>query len=525
MDSQRLKATIITALTIFVALWLGLNAATAQLETVAWVLGCSTIAICTLLGSRVYLVIPFMSALALVLPLPGGFSTGFIGQALFISFAVLLLFIKKLKIRIQITELEIWIVILSTMVLQSYIRNPVGLSILGTETVGAKPYAQFGASVITATILSSLLVDPKDLRLWTYLTLAGSLMNFAVGAMGFLFPSVGYILAASFTTDYTNKGRLDTDSFYRISFVKSLSQYLPIWISSRKSPLFACFHPLWCPLVLTSIALGGMSGYRAQIVLIGLIYFVGICYRGGIRSVFVACIGGALSIVFLSIVNSIAPLPLNIQRSLSILPGSWQESAGENAKDSTDWRVEIWEEALFTEHWIKNKWLGDGLGLSRDELNRIREFELDEKKNRISRLGLTHQQESYLINGNYHSGPVHTVRTIGYIGLTVLIVAMFRLGVHTHREIKRCRGTAWYPTAIFLGIPLIAMPLHWLLVIGTFESATVNLMLGIAVVRMMQKNLPLPKNGANKAVLQNPPIGSNREDDEKPAPNHSRHHA
>ena len=489
MDSSKIKIIIVAISASFAALYLGITAATAQFETLAWTLGASLFVTCLLLGRRVFLLIPLMTSLGLTLPLPGSFTTGFIFQIIVLAFLSALFLMRRLPMRPGFTELEAWCLLLLLTVLQTYMRNPIGLSLFGSDSVGAKPYVVFGLSTLSALVLSLLLIDPKDFKLWVYLSFTGSILNFLVGSIGWIFPQTSYVLGASFSTDINRDS--EAGQATRISFVRNISVALATWISSRISPLRACFHPLWLPLVLAAFAFAGLSGFRSQLIMVGTILFIGVCYRGGFKSVLASSIIGVGGLVFLAFVNLIAPLPLNIQRSLTFLPGTWDSSLKDSADDSTEWRVEMWKEALLTDRWIANKWLGDGLGFTKAEHERMLALSEGEVEGYRGSSGLTNQQENMMISGGYHSGPVQTIRTTGYVGLAILLMAMIRLAVHAHRQILRCRGTEWFPTAIFLGAPMIATPFLWTFVFGNFDTGASGVMLGSALLRMMENNLPL----------------------------------
>jgi hypothetical protein len=402
-------------------------------------------------------------------------------------------------------------------VAQAYMRNPVGLDIFGSSTVGAKPYAVFTVSMICAAALSTFVIDPKNLKLWTYLSMIGSISNFIVGAINYMIPSASLYLGATYAADIGGRSR-EYDSAFRITFVRSLSQHIAIWIASRISPLKACFRPMWLTLLLLSLTLAAFSGYRAQLITVVMTYFIGVCYRGGLKSVIASSLLSITILLTLIITNMFIPLPLNIQRTLTIFPGTWDQSVMNESKQSSDWRVEMWQEALTTDRWIHNKILGDGLGFSKKEFDRMLVYNTTAKANAQSRVGLTEQQESFLINGSYHSGPVHTIRTTGYVGLAIVLTAMFRLAVHAHRQIKRCRGSEWYSTALFLGIPLIVTPIFWVSVIGTFEEAVVGIMMGIAIIRLLQENLPLPPYNKRRLVPANLPLRASQNPDRLPRP-------
>jgi hypothetical protein len=430
-----------------------------------------------------------MTSLGLFLPLPGNFNTEIIAQGIFLTFATLLFLTRRLPMHRGISELEVWCVLLILTVVQAYLRAPVGLNIFGSDSVGAMPYAVFAVSSLCALVLSTLSLPPQDLRLWVRLSFIGSIMNFTIGAIAFAFPQAGAYLGASFSVDTMREE--NSDGAGRIIFVRDLSISLATWISSRISPLRAIFHPLWGSLILVSLALAALSGFRSVLIHVCLMFLIGICYRGGVISVLAALFTGASGLALLAFVNVIAPLPINTQRALSFLPGTWDETTQQGAEESTEWRVEMWKEALLTEKWIRNKWLGDGLGFTKEELARM--LNIGENRGNYTGItGLTLQQESMMTTGDYHSGPVQTIRTTGYVGLAVMLLAMIRNANRAHRQILRSKNTEWFPVALFLGIPIVALPIFWTFVFGTFASGSTAALMGAAIVRLMEKNLPLP---------------------------------
>lgn len=492
MDSNKIKTLSLLILAAFGALYLGITAATAQLETIMWVAGAIGLTVCVSLGRRVWLLLPLGSGLGLILPLPGFFSTEMISQIVVLGFSGLLFLMRKLPMRLRMTEMEGWCLLYLACVIQVFLRNPVGLSFFGTDSVGGKPYLLFIITAATAFLLSTLMIKPSDLIWWVRLSLFGSITNFCLGAIGKFVPSVGYFLGATFSSDTEGAQQVAAGDATRISFVRNISLTMALWISSRISPLKAVFHPLWSPLVLFSLAAAAFSGYRSQLIWVCLYFLVGLFYRGGIKAVAASFFIGFSGLFLLGFVNLVAPLPPNVQRALTFLPGTWDERFKRDAEGSTDWRIEMWEEALTTEKWIKNKWLGDGLGFTKAELDTMQKFSDVSQRGSVGVSGLTQVQESMMISGGYHSGPVQTIRTIGYVGLAVLLIGFFRVAVHAHRQIERSRDTEWFPVALFIGIPLIAGPIFWVTIIGSFDGGARMLLMGAALVSMLEKNLPLP---------------------------------
>lgn len=494
-DSRNITTIFISSIVILFAVWLGISLVTDQLQTLIYAILGGTLLICLLLGRKIWLILPLAGSLNLTLMIPGTPTTMIVGQVLVIGFTVMLLLTRNIPLHLRLSELEWWAILLVICVSQVYLRNPVGLSLFGDDKVGGRPYILFGISAITSLILCALRVPPAELKIAFRISIIGGLLNFAVGLMGWIFPSMGRWLGVATTTGQSNTTESimdDRGSVTQLAFIVHIPILLARIVSSFVNPIRACFSIQWAPLVLLSFAFAGASGYRNVICAVGLTYLVGLYYRGSLISVFAAGLMGVLAVVMLAFVNVAFPLPPNIQRSLAFLPGTWEERYVLNTQNSTDWRVEMWKEALLTDRWIQNKLLGDGLGFSARELQYQAQLKAMKAGAGIGISGLDLDREYVMINGDYHSGPVSAIRTIGYLGLFVLAIAQFRLAIHAHRQILRCKGTEWYPIALFFCIPIIWNPIFFWLIFGAFQIDSVFLLIGIGMIRLLENNLPLP---------------------------------
>ncbi|MGE9271014.1 MAG: hypothetical protein ACQKBU_09460, partial [Verrucomicrobiales bacterium] len=455
--------------------------------------GC-TLVTCLLLGRKIWMLLPLLGGLQLSFAVMGQPSTLLIGQFLFCGFTVLLLLTRQLPFRLQFTEMEFWLLIVILAVVQVFARNPVGLNILGSSSVGAKPYAIFFITAFTGVFMSGYQFKSADLKWIFRLSVIGGILNFFIMLFGTLVPTVGVYFKAASGASEAAAATHDPEAAGRIPFLGTSGRNFALWVNSRLSPLATLVRPHWGFLLFIALLFAGLSGYRNHIAWVALICFFGLLYHGGFTHLVTSSIMGVLALTLLALVNLTYPLPPNIQRALSFLPGTWESSIVQDAKNSTDWRVEIWKEVLLTDNWITNKYLGDGLGFSRKELNlqlslmEAQRYGITTGFRSIS--GFDLHRESILANGDYHSGPVQTVRTIGYIGLALMLFAMIRLAVHSHRLILRYRGTEWQPLCLFVGLPLIINPIFFTFVFGTFQSQAVILCMGIGYIRMLENNLP-----------------------------------
>lgn len=503
-DSSKLKLIIVAVLALFAALYLGIAAATAQFETIAWVLGGVTLCVCLLLGRRIWLLIPFMGALNIGLRIPGQPTTLLLAQALVIGFCAILFLMRRLPYRFHLTELEFLGLIFTLFIAQVYMRNPVGVLVFGGDTVGGRGYILFFIALVTALIFCGLRVTARDLKWILPLSIIGSLGNLLISIVGIFIPTVAYFTGAirlKAGEEGYDDTVVDKGASTRIGFLSTFGNNLSLWISSYISPLKACFRPLWAILILIAIVSAGMSGFRNSVAIVGLTLLLGIAYRSGITGVLISTFGGILGLILLAVVNTLNPLPPNLQRSLTFLPGTWEQRYRDQAKDSTEWRVEIWKEALTSDRWIQNKWLGDGLGFTATELA----AQINAREgNRAGISGFDFHRDIILSNGDYHSGPVSTIRVIGYTGLIFFLLAQIRLAVHAHRQILRCRGTEWFPLALFIGIPMVYGPLFFVFIFGDFKVSAGTFILALGMMRLLENNLPLPAYVRNRHRLHVP---------------------
>ncbi len=493
MDSNKIKAIIVVVIATFVALYLGITAATAQFETIAWVVGVATFIACLALGKKIWLLIPLLGALNLTLMIPGRPTTMQVAQLLVVGFCMLMLLTRKLPYRLQITELEFWIGLLTVAVAQVYLRNPTGLNIFGGDTVGGRPYVFFAATLVTALLLCGLRVPPGELRTAVKLSIVGGLLNFVVGLFGWLFPVFGvWFGTATATGSEVQQEAVDTGRAGRIPFIVFVPITIANWVSSYVNPLRGSFSLRWAPLILISFAFAAASGYRNVIGAVGLTYLVGIFYHGRLPSLIAACFLGILGLIFLSVGNMVVPFPPNIQRALSFLPGTWDERYTADSEASTNWRTEVWMEVLLTDRWIANKIMGDGMGFTKEELAMQQTLAANKITGKVGTSGFDAHRESILANGDYHSGPVSAIRTIGYVGLLIMALAQFRLVVHAHRQIMRCKGTEWFPVALFICIPIVWTPIFFWGVFGGFGKDAPAILMAAGMLRLLENNLPLP---------------------------------
>lgn len=482
--SAVIRAVLVITIGFVLSIWLGVSIVTDQFQTLLKFAGVGLLLLCVFLGRRIWLLMVAFTSLGI--PLVRGYTTAELGQSLLLGFGMMLIMMRRLPLRIKFGELEWWRIIVALLILQVYLRNPVGLGIFGAGSVGGKPYFLAALAFMVSWIYGGLIVEARELKWAMYVSLIFSFIGIPLSEAR----TQSGVAAAEGAEQGQGQAPVEEGAATRVGYLGGIAILLSRWIVSRVNPLKASFHPLWAPLILISLAAAAGSGFRNTIAIVGMTYILGLAYHGGGISVFFAGIMGTAAIFTLAMINLFLPLPPNVQRTLTVFPGTWEQRYKDDAKGSTDWRVEMWKEALFTDRWIENKWLGDGLGMSAAELARSKELSSNRRIRSSSGIGV--HQENVMINGDYHSGPVQTIRTVGYVGLAVLLAAMIRVAVHAHRQIQRCRGTEWFPVALYFGLGMISGPIIFVFIFGDFGRAAVGLFMSSAFIRLLENNIPLP---------------------------------
>lgn len=207
-----------------------------------------------------------------------------------------------------------------------------------------------------------------------------------------------------------------------------------------------------------------ISGFRSMIAqLLLLFFFVSLIYRRWVSCILFP-VFGLVMLLILSSAGALHSLPFGVQRTLSALPFlDVNVQARMDAKGSTDWRLEMWEWALDDrEHFIKDKVFGDGF--SRDIS--IVKANIYEEAYKLSQ-----DQSSFAWNGIWHSGPISTIQTLGYVGLSLYFI-MSVIGMTYAWIVSRIYRNHQYKLGIlYVSTLYFIKPIAFLLIFG--DSVTI----------------------------------------------------
>ena len=424
-----------------------------------------------------------------VTALPGGFALRDIAIGVVAIWLSIVWSVKHFELRVQFGWIEGVILLQYLFFAQAFVRNPAGLSILGSGTVGGRPYFEISIQLIMFIILSTQVVKMDKVQMAAKFLVVGGVGVAALQAIANIFPGVGAVVGKV----YAVRGQVGAaasagggHSIGRKEYLQDLVKPLFSWILALTRPLglVNIRRPfiVLCFIIVVLAAL--LSGFRSLILWMGMMYVAAAFIRHKIEDIIVASAAVILLLSGMVAGNgSLFDLPISVQRTLSFLPGEWDSLASDDAESSANWRFEMWELGLLTDEFIQNKLLGDGYGFSYEDLQYQAEIMT------LEVVTPEMMQEHFMRAGDWHSGPVDTINRVGVFGLLALTFGMVVLARYAKKMIRLTEGTSYYVCTMFVGLQMIVYPFYFYLVIGAYQEALVMMTFTGGMLRLVENSM------------------------------------
>jgi hypothetical protein len=485
---------IITLVIAFVgALVLGQSVASEDYAVVAGIVGTIVlIGVIATLKSNIWILIPIFFAFGgkiLVLPLP--FSVSNLAVMFVFTVIVAQVMFGLIKPRFKITKTDFFGLLCLASVGLTFLLNPVGIAAIGSDTVGSRPYFEIALGLCAYLVLASITPDLKILRKLPIMQISLSLFMTIGMALSYFFVSIGsrlYIVYTGFVPHLSSTANPNKIEVARLRFLVPPAQMSMLYTMAR--PNAWKISALGVGLTLTAIALhlgaGLMSGHRLAVINWGAHIGLFILITRNIKLGFIAVIFGMTAIGGLyTYHHGVGPIPLSAQRALSVIPGDWDHHVVRETQESTDWRIEMWEQALLTKGMIKNKVVGDGFSYSSHELELLKLMQTGEGS--MGGISPEDLAQYYLVTGDLHSGPISTIKHIGYFGLFFVAIFSIAVAVGYYRLCMRNREKPMWIVFMFFGIPGIMFPISYIFLYGDFKSQFPFLLVSAGMLKLLQK--------------------------------------
>ena len=366
---------------------------------------------------------------------------------------------------LQVPSITRPVLFLGAVVLATaFLTGGIGFRFFGSEHYGGKSYFYIFAAIASYFAITSQRIPPHRAGLYVGLFFLPGITS-VVGSLAIRAgPPFNYLTALfapdTGITQIGNNANISPE-IVRLGSLSVAGAAMYSWLLSRHglSGVFNLRRP-W-RLLLLMVALGSclVSGFRSSIILFLLIFACVFYFEGLYRTSLLPILVAVALIAGLVLLPQADKLPLMVQRALSFLPAVRVDPlAKEGAQASTEWRVEMWKEALpqVPKYFIKGK--GYVIDPSDLFMAQVAAFH-----------GFGIQAAGALVAGDYHNGPLSVLipfGIFGLLGLLWLLVASFRVFYHHYRF----GDPALHQINTFLLAVFVAKAFIFLVVFGGFSS-------------------------------------------------------
>jgi len=284
----------------------------------------------------------------------------------------------------------------------------IGGRAFGEEMWGAKKYlGVFGAIIGYFALVAQPVSEGRATRYASIYFLSGVTAAFSdlLYAAG---PSF-YFLFNFFPAVMAGGQALTQDTLLRFSGVGFAAQSASFFMLARYGfrGQFDLSRPWRMAVFILTTALSLVGGYRAMIILGGLVFWLQFYFEGLVRSRYMLVVLLAFALLGTGIAMFSEKLPLSVQRSLSFLPLKVDPIAKTDAESTLEWRLAIWK-TVYPEI-PKYFFLGKGFAYSGTDA-----YLAVEAVRRGIAPGV---DEATMIGGYYHHGILTTIIPLGIWGM------------------------------------------------------------------------------------------------------------
>ncbi len=499
---------LIGAIGLVTALVVGVFIGGSEIANLAIICGAVLlILIIAAMRQHVWLLLPmFWSFTGSVSVLPIPFSVRDLTVLMVAAIGFALLALRIYRFRNRWGFIDVLLVLNVAQVALAFLAHPTGLRAFSSTTVGAKPYFNVAIAFLAYLIVANQVISEKLGRRLPIFVLLPEMFSSVVNLLVRIKPSLGYILGMIYSGFFPPRDVVITQSgissgVERVNIGGGRTLITVLCSYFRPLTLLMPLYPVRAALFLLGIVLVLISGFRSEFITVGAIFVLSSYFRKGWSETLFVITGMAIGFSALTLINSIHPLPLAVQRAVSFLPGHWNPRAVKDAEDSTEWRVQMWKEIPKSTRYVRDQWMGDGFGFTRTELLAM--------QRQTMRTGEITQEDSMII-GAFHNGPLSAIRFVGFVGLILYYALLVYLAIYAARIIRAAEDTRFYPLALFVGLILIWEPINYTLVFGAYDSGLPNTIFAVGMLKMISNSIRQLSKPRRLTEDSRPPTSGNQ---------------
>jgi hypothetical protein len=496
---EYITITVVTLLGVALALYCGSVVGSGRGSQGLMLLGAFAVGTLFIkMKARIWMLIPIFwsyGGQAWAIPLPFAIRD-LVTMAVFLFFLALIA-VKLVRKKMVYHAMDLCLLCLLIYMVSVFIRNPVGTRAMGFDRVGGKPYFNIILAAMAYWILNRVTMTPRQAKRLPWFMLGGTLVRMILCAIPTYVPAT-QVFFANFYSEGIKGNPLDPMQIQNQGDSSGMEEGSRIWFLGQGGTFVATFLcSLFRPLTLINplfflrflafccTILGVLlSGFRSEFISVLAVFCISSYLRIGITEIIrLASFGVPLLGLVIMLQGNAINLPQPVQRSLCFLPGKWDTNVKEDAAGSSEWRFEMWRTVLSSDKYIQSWWLGDGFGLTQqqlDEAQRLSESTED-------------TQENHMINGGFHSGPLSSIRFSGILGLIMLYILFYFAALFAYRLIRRSEGTPFYFLTMLIGIPVIYEPFRYTFIYGAFDDTLILIIYSMGMLKALSNSMNEPE--------------------------------
>jgi hypothetical protein len=464
---------------LLVAVMIGSAVGSSDMRLIAGVIGIIPLVIVFVkLKTNIWVLLPISWYLTGRLPwLPVPFTVRDLCFMAVIFFFTLFFATRALPWKRKVGMLDYLIYINLAYLATVFARNPVGFWAMQSSMVGGRPYFEIGLAFGAFTILSRVHITDFIAKIFPLFFVIPAWCIAILDVIGRLIPQTAYPLAMMYsgvgsrgvTGAFEQEAQLGETRMTGM-LNAGVSSVLALCTKYNPITLISPLYPVRVALFAVAFGAIFLSGFRNAFLFAIVAFSLSALLRGRFKDLWVAGAVMLLAVATLvSLQGSVLQLPKTMQRTMSWLPGDWDQAAVADAEGSSQWRFEMWEWAWNDDRILRDRVWGQGFGLSLDDMSLIA-ASLMAGEGGGSRLGGSNR-ENFMITGSFHSGPLSSIKYIGSVGLVLYFFLLCYMTVVAWRLCKLARGTSAFSLALFVAIPIIYEPLQFVFIFGALESS------------------------------------------------------
>lgn len=286
----------------------------------------------------------------------------------------------------------------------------MGLNVAGSsETVGGKRYIYILLGVLAYFAVTAVRIPKEKARLYVALYYVGALSG-VIGNLVYLVTPSMYFIFLIFPADLngSDTNQIETGGTVFIARLGGLAITCMglVYLLLLKYGVAGVFKRNWRLAALVILVVLSMyGGYRSILIQVCILFGVLFWLEGLMKSRLLPGMILAMVLVATVMVPFAGRLPYSLQRTLTFVPGlDLDQGVIRDAEDSTNWRLEMWQEVLpqIPQYLL----LGKGCGIDAHEM---------EMWHNGMTAGLSGSSGSNMA-GDYHNGPLSVLVPFGLPG-------------------------------------------------------------------------------------------------------------